>query len=77
MMRMFAAEDRSTNFDAEDHVAATDMNLVMTGEGSFVEVQGSAEGAPFNREELDGMLELGQGAIRCIFEEQKAALGDS
>jgi ribonuclease PH len=59
---------------AEDSRAETDMNLVMTGEGKFVEVQGSAEGAPFDRGELDLMLELGAAAIRKIFEVQKAAL---
>jgi len=60
---------------AEDSQADTDMNLVMTGEGRFVEVQGSAEGAAFQREELDGMLELGSAAIRQVFAAQRAALG--
>jgi ribonuclease PH len=59
----------------EDSQAGTDMNLVMTGEGRFVEVQGSAEGAAFQREELDGMLELGSAAIRQVFAAQRAALG--
>ena len=59
---------------AEDRRAETDMNLVMTGEGKFIEVQGSAEGAPFDRGELDAMLEMGAAAIRRIFELQKAAL---
>ena len=58
----------------EDSKAETDMNLVMTGSGRFVEVQGAAEGAPFDRSELDRMLELGEGGIRNIFEAQKAAL---
>lgn len=58
----------------EDSKAETDMNLVMTGGGRFVEVQGAAEGAPFDRSELDRMLELGEGGIRSIFEAQKAAL---
>jgi ribonuclease PH len=58
----------------EDSRADTDMNLVMTGDGRFIEVQGSAEGSPFNREQLDGMLELGAAAIRRIFDVQKAAL---
>jgi len=60
---------------AEDSKAETDMNLVMTGEGKFVEVQGSAEGAPFDRGELEAMLEMGAAAIRRIFEAQRAALG--
>ncbi len=59
---------------AEDSRAETDMNLVMTSEGKFIEVQGSAEGAPFDRGELDAMLEMGAAAIRRIFEVQKAAL---
>ncbi|MBK7642289.1 MAG: ribonuclease PH [Planctomycetes bacterium] len=59
---------------AEDSRAETDMNLVMTGEGKFIEVQGSAEGAPFDRGELDQMLELGSAAIRRIFEVQREAL---
>ena len=60
---------------AEDSQAETDMNLVMTGEGKFIEVQGSAEGAPFDRGELDQMLELGSAAIARIFELQRSALG--
>jgi ribonuclease PH len=59
----------------EDSRAETDMNLVMTGEGQFIEVQGSAEGAPFRREQLDEMLALGEAAIRRIFEAQSSALG--
>jgi ribonuclease PH len=59
---------------AEDSKAETDMNLVMTGDGRFIEVQGSAEGAPFDRGELDSMLEIGAAAIRRIFEAQKTAL---
>ena len=59
---------------AEDSRAETDLNLVMTGEGKFIEVQGAAEGAPFDRGELDAMLELGAAAIRKIFEAQQAAL---
>ena len=59
----------------EDSKAGTDMNLVMTGEGEFIEVQGSAEGAPFSRAELDSLLELGEAGIRRIFEAQRAALG--
>ncbi|MBL6721658.1 MAG: ribonuclease PH [Planctomycetes bacterium] len=58
----------------EDSRAETDMNLVMTGAGRFVEVQGAAEGAPFARTELDRMLALGEAGISRIFEAQKAAL---
>jgi ribonuclease PH len=60
---------------AEDSQAETDMNLVMTGEGKFIEVQGSAEKTAFDRGELDQMLELGSAAIQRIFELQRAALG--
>jgi ribonuclease PH len=42
----------------EDVRAETDMNVVMTGEGAFVEVQGTAEGAAFGRDELDALLDL-------------------
>ncbi len=61
----------------EDSQADTDMNLVMTGSGEFIEVQGSAEGAPFRREQLDTMLEQGEGAIRHIFGLQNEILNPS
>ena len=60
---------------SEDSRAETDMNLVMTGDGEFIEVQGSAEGAPFSRAELDALLEIGEAGIRRIFEAQREALG--
>jgi ribonuclease PH len=60
---------------SEDSRAETDMNLVMTGAGAFVEVQGSAEGAPFTRDELAAMLELGQAGVEHVFAAQRAALG--
>ncbi len=59
---------------SEDSKAEVDLNLVMTGKGDFIEVQGSAEGAPFDRDQLDAMLEGGAAAIRGIFEAQQAAL---
>jgi len=59
----------------EDSKAESDMNLVMTGKGEFVEVQGAAEGAPFSRDELNQLLDLGGDAIGRIFEIQKEALG--
>src|SRR5262245_7266133 len=59
---------------AEDSQADADVNLVMTGAGEFVEVQGAAEGAPFKKTELAAMLELGEAGIRRIFELQRAAL---
>lgn len=59
---------------AEDSNAEVDLNLVMTGDGEFIEVQGSAEQAPFGRDRLNEILEMGEAAIRRIFEAQKAAL---
>lgn len=58
----------------EDSRAEVDMNLVMTGEGEFIEVQGSAEGATFSRNQLDEMLAVGETGIKQIFALQKAAL---
>jgi ribonuclease PH len=60
---------------AEDSRAETDMNLVMTGEGRFIEVQGTAEGAPFTSEQLGAMLEIGAAGIRRIFAIQRDVLG--
>ncbi|MCP3723768.1 ribonuclease PH [Paraburkholderia sp. CNPSo 3272] len=58
----------------EDSQCDTDMNIVMTGSGGMVEVQGTAEGAPFSREELNALLDLAQNGIRALIEKQKAAL---
>jgi ribonuclease PH len=62
---------------AEDSKAEVDLNVVMTGKGHFIEVQGSAEGAPFDRGQLDAMLEQGTAAIRGIFDAQLSALKSS
>jgi len=59
---------------SEDSKADADLNLVMTGAGEFVVVQGAAEGEPFKKAELQAMLELGEGAIQKLFELQRAAL---
>ncbi len=59
---------------AEDSGSGTDMNVVMTGSGGLVEVQGTAEGAPFSRSEMDAMLDLAQKGIRELVAAQKAAL---
>lgn len=59
----------------EDSAAGTDMNIVMTGSGEFIEVQGTAEGKPFTRAELDVLLELGAAGCRELTEIQKKALG--
>ncbi len=58
----------------EDSVAETDMNVIMTDQGGFIEIQGTAEGAPFVQEELNSMLELARQGIEQLFEIQKAAL---
>jgi ribonuclease PH len=59
---------------AEDSKADVDMNLVKTGEGDYVELQGAAEGSTFDREELDRMLELGELGIEQIFAAQRSVL---
>ncbi len=59
---------------AEDSGCDTDMNVVMTGAGGFVELQGTAEGAPFSRAEMDALVELAQAGIRELVAAQKAAL---
>jgi len=59
----------------EDSKAETDMNVVMSEDGRFIEVQGTAEGNPFSREELDQMLALGEKGIRELLEFQKKSVG--
>ncbi|AEI45016.1 ribonuclease PH [Paenibacillus mucilaginosus] len=59
----------------EDSKAKVDMNVVMTGGGAFVEVQGTGEEAPFTRRELDELLGLAEGGILGLIEEQKRVLG--
>jgi ribonuclease PH len=58
----------------EDVTAGTDMNIVCTGDGRFVEVQGTAEGAPFDRAELNAMLDLGVAGCNELAALQRAAL---
>ena len=59
---------------AEDSRAEVDMNLVMTGKGRFIEIQGTAEKTPFSSEQLQSMLALGSQGICRLIEQQKAAL---
>ncbi len=59
----------------EDSTAEVDMNVVMTGSGRFVELQGTAEGKTFNREELSALLDLAEKGIRDLMAYQKKALG--
>ena len=60
----------------EDFAADTDMNVVMGESGSFIEVQGTAEGAHFAREELNAMLDLASEGIASLVSMQKAALAE-
>src|SRR5690606_16591152 len=60
----------------EDSAAETDLNVVMTDAGGFIEVQGTAEGAPFQPEELNAMLALAQAGMQELFAVQQAALAD-
>ncbi|MCA9012121.1 MAG: ribonuclease PH [Planctomycetaceae bacterium] len=61
----------------EDSTAEVDMNVVMTGSGRFIEVQGTAEGAPFSEETLQQMLTVGKSGIRQLTALQHEALGDA
>ena len=58
---------------AEDSNAETDMNIVMNQAGHFIEIQGTAEGHAFRREEMNAMLDLAAGGIAQLFELQEAA----
>ena len=59
---------------AEDSACGTDMNVVMTGAGHFVEVQGTAEGSPFTREQLASLLDLASSGISELISLQRSAL---
>jgi ribonuclease PH len=59
---------------SEDSQAAVDMNLVMTGKGRFVEIQGTAEKAPFSEDQLKQLLTLGAQGIRELVQHQRATL---
>ena len=60
----------------EDSKADVDMNIVMTGSGELVEIQGTAEGKPFSRRELNNLLDLGVKGIQQLISKQKATLGE-
>jgi ribonuclease PH len=60
----------------EDSKADVDMNVVTTGDGRFVEVQGTAEGPPFERAALDSLLGLAEAGIRELVELQRSIVGD-
>lgn len=59
----------------EDSAANVDMNVVMTGSGEFVEIQGTGEEATFSRSQLDSMLELAESGIQKLLAEQRKVLG--
>ena len=61
----------------EDRDAEVDLNLVMTGSGQFIEVQGTGEETTYTRKQLDALLSLGEAGIRDITKSQKKALGGS
>ena len=61
----------------EDSRAGVDMNVVGTGDGRFVEVQGTAEGEPFTRGEMDALLELARAGLETLFAAQRAALEEA
>ncbi|MBP7332474.1 MAG: ribonuclease PH, partial [Firmicutes bacterium] len=60
----------------EDSAAEVDMNIVMTGSGRFVEVQGTGEEASFTRQEMDAMIDLASRGISSLIFSQKEALGE-
>lgn len=60
----------------EDSTAEVDMNIVQTGSGGFVEVQGTAEGQPFSRKLMDELTALGEQGIKQLVAMQKGELGD-
>ena len=60
----------------EDSKAQVDMNIIMTGSGQFIEIQGTAEREPFSKEEMDSMLGLAKIGIEELFAAQKKLVGD-
>ena len=60
----------------EDSRAEVDMNFVKTGDGRFIELQGTAEGLPFDRRALDALMGLADEGIRTLIEKQKSIVGD-
>ena len=71
------AEPRLDLAYAEDAIAEVDMNVVMTGGGAFVEVQGTAEDRPFSRPQLDALLDLAARGIARLLECQRETLGET
>jgi ribonuclease PH len=61
----------------EDSRAEVDMNVVCTGDGRFVELQGTAEGEPFSSEQMEALIALARGGLRTLFDAQRAAVGQA
>ena len=74
---LIEGEERLDLEYVEDRDADVDLNLVMTGSGTFVEVQAGGEEATFTRKQLDKLIDLGDAGIRSIIAEQKKALGSA
>ena len=70
-----AGEPRLDLCYAEDHIADVDLNVVMTGDGQLVEVQGTAERSTFDRQTLDKLLDLAWQGIGRLIAHQQEALG--
>jgi ribonuclease PH len=70
------AEERLDLAYEEDSHASVDMNVVMTNTGKYIEVQGTAEGSPFDRDEFNRLLDLAYTGTQAIYLAQKAALQD-
>jgi ribonuclease PH len=62
---------------SEDSRAEVDLNVVMDGERRLLEIQGTAEGAPFNRVQLDGLLDLAESGLGALLESQRQALTEA
>ena len=60
----------------EDSQADVDMNVVMTGEGRIIEIQGTAEGDPFSQDQMEGLMGLAKKGIEVLIEKQREALSD-
>jgi ribonuclease PH len=61
----------------EDSRAQVDMNIVCTSEGRFIELQGTAEGDPFSREQMEALLALGTRGIEELLEKQRAVIAQA
>ena len=62
---------------SEDSVAEVDLNVVQAGDGRLLEIQGTAEGAPFSRGQLDVLLNLAQPGLETLMAAQREVLGDN